>query len=203
MPPKAKDADLINRFLEDLSDSLDISKTIENLGIAGEDARAILKSLIKRPRKTAQPELFEALVPSKETPFRDFYTLNVDGGSRGNPGKAGAGAVITDPGGRIIKKLKKYLGITTNNIAEYNALLIGLEAARALNIEKIRVLADSELMVKQINGVYRVKNEGLKPLFNTAIALLKGFRDFKIVHIYREENSIADSLANEAMDGKK
>lgn len=203
MPPKAKDADLINRFLEDLSDSLDISKTIENLGISGEDAREILRSLIKRPRKAAQPELFEVLVPSKETPFSDYYTLNVDGGSRGNPGKAGAGAVITDPGGRIIKKLKKYLGITTNNIAEYNALLIGLEAARALNIEKIRVLADSELMVKQINGVYRVKNEGLKPLFNTAIALLKGFRDFKIVHIYREENGIADSLANEAMDGKK
>ncbi len=131
------------------------------------------------------------------------YTINVDGASRGNPGEAGAGALIKDPEGRVLKKLKKYLGIATNNMAEYQALVMALEAARSLKLESIRVLADSELMVKQINGVYRVKSHDLRPLYERAVALLKGFRDSRVAHVYREENAAADSLANEAIDGSR
>ncbi|MFQ5735342.1 MAG: ribonuclease HI family protein, partial [Thermodesulfobacteriota bacterium] len=133
-----------------------------------------------------------------------FCVINVDGASRGNPGEAGAGAVIKDPEGRVLKRLKKYLGTTTNNMAEYQALVMALEAARSLKLERIRVLADSELMVKQINRVYRVKSPGLKPLYDRARALLAGFsKDSRVSHVYREQNGEADSLANEAIDGSR
>lgn len=131
------------------------------------------------------------------------YVINVDGASRGNPGEAGAGAVIKDSEGGVVKRLKKYLGTTTNNMAEYQALVMALEAARSLKLESVRVLADSELMVKQMNGVYRVKSEDLKPLYEKARGLAGGFKSFKIVHVYREANKDADNLANEAIDGRK
>lgn len=199
MPPKAKVTELENRFLSELSETLDIDKTIEKLNITREDARAVLKGLIKEPER----DLFGGLAEKKAPRARyktGAYAIYVDGASRGNPGKAGAGAVIKDPEGRIVKKLKKYLGITTNNAAEYQAIITALEAAKELGLESIKVYADSELMVKQINGVYKVRSEDLRPLFDRAKLLLKSFKEHKVTHIYREENSIADSLANEAID---
>ena len=125
--------------------------------------------------------------------------LRTDGGSRGNPGPAGAGFVI-ERDGAVVCDGGRYLGVTTNNVAEYEALIWGLENAAALGATRVRVLADSELLVKQINGQYRVKNEGLKPRFLRALALLRGFAGFEVRHVRREENALADTMANRAMD---
>ena len=196
IPHRAGEAGLESRFLESLSETLDIAKTIEKLDMTGEDARAILEGLIsKREEHGVKP----GKGPGREC--EAAHHIYVDGASRGNPGKAGAGAVIKSPDGSIVKKLKKYLNITTNNMAEYQALIIALEAAHSLRIKRIRVLADSELMVKQINGEYRVKSAALRPLYERAVNLLKEFKEAKIEHVYREENSAADALANEAIDG--
>ncbi len=126
--------------------------------------------------------------------------LFTDGAARGNPGPAGAGAVLCDQEGEVVEELCEYLGETTNNVAEYRALLLGLKKAIQLGAEEVEVLADSELMVRQLLGRYRVKNEGLKPLFQEAVRLLKQFRKYSIRHIDREQNSAADRMANRAID---
>lgn len=193
----AGETGLEGRFLESLAETLDIAKTIEKLNITAEDARMILKGLI--------PERGEAGCTPVRSPrgaAEGIHLIYVDGASRGNPGRAGAGAVIKGPDGSVLKRLKKYLDITTNNMAEYRALIIAFEAARSLGIRRIRVFADSELMVKQINGQYRVKSADLRPLYEKAVRLLKGFEEAEIEHVYREENSDADALANEAIDGR-
>lgn len=197
IPHRAGKAGLESRFLEYLSETLDISKTIEKLNITGEDARKILKGLIPKREETG---VKPGKGPGHER--EAAHRIYVDGASRGNPGKAGAGVVIKSPDGSIVKRLKKYLDITTNNMAEYQALVIALEAAHSLRIKRIRILADSELMVKQINGEYRVKSADLRPLYEKAVSLLKEFKEAKIEHVYREENSAADALANEAIDGR-
>lgn len=127
--------------------------------------------------------------------------LRTDGGSRGNPGPAGCGFVI-EVDGSVVCSAGRYLGIQTNNVAEYEALIWGLENVSALGHREVQVYADSELLVKQINGVYRVKNEGLKPLFVRALALLRTFDAFKVTHVYRSDNKLADAAANDAMDAK-
>src|SRR3989338_3319992 len=128
------------------------------------------------------------------------FRLYTDGAARGNPGPAGAGALLCDSGGRVIAELCEYLGEATNNVAEYRALLLGLKKAAELGGGEIEVLADSELMVRQLSGRYRVKNEGLKPLFQQAVRLLKEFEKYSIRHIDREQNYEADRLANRAID---
>jgi len=203
MAPKASDKSLADRFLSELADTLDLRETIKKLDISEDDARALLKGLVKK--RPAHGDLF-GHAPERKASARHrsgLYTINVDGASRGNPGEAGAGAVIKDPEGNTVKKLKKYLGRVTNNVAEYNAILIALESARDLGLNSIRILADSELMVKQLNGVYRVKSPDLKPLYERAVALMKTFKDCKVAHVYREDNSGADSMANEAIDSRK
>jgi ribonuclease HI len=125
--------------------------------------------------------------------------LRTDGGARGNPGPAGAGFVIED-GGAIVCSAGRFLGVATNNIAEYQALIWGLENVIALGYHEVSVFADSELLVKQVNGTYKVKNEGLKPLFIRTLALLRTFDAFEVSHVRREQNKSADGIANEAMD---
>jgi len=127
--------------------------------------------------------------------------LRTDGGSRGNPGPAGAGFVIEADGG-IICRGGKFIDSATNNIAEYEAFIWGLENVAALGYTEVQVFADSELLVKQINGQYRVKNEGLKPLFVKALAQLRRFSAFDVTHVRREQNQDADTMANEAMDSR-
>ncbi|PWU01948.1 MAG: ribonuclease H [Candidatus Melainabacteria bacterium] len=122
-----------------------------------------------------------------------------DGGSRGNPGPAGAGAVI-NVGSETVASLSQFLGHTTNNVAEYTGLLLGLEKASELGFKHVEVAMDSELVVKQMKGEYRVKNEKLLPLFEKARRLAATFASFKIVHVKREYNRAADRLANQAMD---
>ncbi|MDR3685396.1 MAG: ribonuclease HI family protein [Coriobacteriia bacterium] len=128
--------------------------------------------------------------------------LRTDGGSRGNPGPAGAGFVI-ERDGEIVCRGGRFLGSVTNNVAEYEALIWGLENVSAMRFGSVTVYADSELLVKQVNGQYRVKNEGLKPLFARALRLLRGFASFKVAHVRREFNKDADEMANQAMDAQE
>ena len=125
-----------------------------------------------------------------------------DGAARGNPGPAGAGGVILDGDGKELGNVCRYLGEMTNNQAEYNALILSLKEALRLKIGRVSVFCDSELMVRQMLGQYKVKNEGLRPLFQEAIKLSKEFGSFNINHVMRERNKAADKLANLAIDGK-
>jgi len=126
--------------------------------------------------------------------------LFTDGAARGNPGPAGAGAVIVSPEGHVVAKIGKFLGEATNNVAEYTGLILGLRRARAMGIKSLEVLADSELMVRQLAGDYAVKAEHLRPLYEEAKALLAGFADVEVRHIPREENAQADLMSNRAID---
>ena len=126
--------------------------------------------------------------------------IYTDGGSRGNPGPAGIGVVILDSGKKKLKEIHKYIGEATNNVAEYSALICGLEEAFALNADEIVLHMDSELIVKQLNGEYRVKDERMKTLFAKAIKELKNFKAFEIKHIDRLKNKEADKLVNKALN---
>lgn len=128
------------------------------------------------------------------------WLLQVDGASRGNPGEAGCGAVIFDGAGQVVRELCRYLGRATNNVAEYQGLLMGLDEVLRLGGKRLRVESDSELMVRQLNGVYRVKHEKLIPLFQKATALLRRLDACHIIHVRREYNRVADELANRAID---
>jgi len=125
--------------------------------------------------------------------------LYIDGACRGNPGQGGAGAAFLTLAGEIVSKHKKFLGECTNNIAEYEALLLGLQEAKKQKVKKIEIRADSELLVRQINGQYKVKNPNLQKRFIKAMKALKAFQ-YEMVHVRREKNKIADQLANEAID---
>jgi ribonuclease HI len=128
------------------------------------------------------------------------WRANIDGGSRGNPGPASYGVVIRDPRGEIVARLKKYIGRTTNNVAEYYGLIAALDYAQSNSIKALRVESDSELLVKQMRGQYKVKSLDLKPLYERAKKMSQAIPAFRIDHVYREQNREADLLANEAMD---
>jgi ribonuclease HI len=129
-----------------------------------------------------------------------MHTLRTDGGARGNPGPGGAGFVLEDESGAIVRSGGRYLGVVTNNVAEYHALIWGLRTALDEGVRRLRVCADSELVVRQVNGSYKVKNEGLKPLFAQVSPLVRRFDHVSVEHVRRAENEAADALANEAMD---
>ena len=126
--------------------------------------------------------------------------IHTDGGARGNPGPAGIGVVITDEKGRPVKELSQYIGETTNNQAEYRALLAGLEAAKKLGALEVAVIMDSELIIKQLKQEYRVRDKGLAPLFVKAWNLLRGFKKYSVKHVRREKNKRPDELVNRAID---
>lgn len=126
-----------------------------------------------------------------------------DGGARGNPGPAGIGAVLYNEDKKIVAEISQYLGETTNNQAEYRALIAALKKARELGGQEIACYLDSELVVKQLNREYKVKNKDLAPLFLEVYNLSLGFQKVSFIHIPREKNSVADRLANEAMDRGK
>jgi ribonuclease HI len=128
------------------------------------------------------------------------WLLMVDGAARGNPGPAGCGAVVLDETGAVLKELSRCLGIATNNVAEYQGLLLGLETVLKLGGKRLCVQSDSELLVRQLNGIYRVKNENLKVLHRKALALLQRLEAYRIIHVRREQNRRADQLANEGID---
>ena len=175
--------DLKYRFLKGLAETLDIARTMKDFPEAkSQDIRSLFLEFADT--------------------FKNRKSVNIyaDGASRGNPGNAGAGIIITAEDGKVIKKTGKYLGKTTNNEAEYQALIIALEEAKAMGATDIKIFADSELMVRQIKGEYKVKSEGLRPLYGKAMSILMGFKRYDIIHIERDKNKEADRLANEAID---
>ena len=142
------------------------------------------------------PSLFRDPVPSPA----DLITAHCDGGARGNPGPAGFGAQITDSSGNVIAELSEFLGFRTNNFAEYSGLLAALDYAVAHGHKSLRVISDSELMVKQIQGKYKVNSPDLKPLWQGAKNRIARLDRFEIIHALRHKNKDADRLANQAMD---
>jgi len=134
----------------------------------------------------------------------DAILISCDGGARGNPGPAAIGAVIsdatTDPPKPLVT-VSERIGIATNNVAEYRALVRGLEAAEGLGARRVRVRADSQLLIRQLDGEYRVKNAGLRPWFERARALLARYDVVVLEHVPRDENVEADALVNAALDG--
>jgi probable phosphoglycerate mutase len=136
----------------------------------------------------------------ESTESKDWISAHCDGGARGNPGPAGYGALIQDASGHVIAELSEFLGLRTNNFAEYSGLLGCLQFALDHHHPRLRVVSDSELMVKQIQGKYQVKSPDLKPLYDEAKRRIAKLEAFEISHALRHKNKEADRLANEAMD---
>jgi len=132
--------------------------------------------------------------------MKETLTLQFDGGSRGNPGPAGIGVVVSAEDGTPLVTLGRFIGRATNNVAEYRALITAMEKAKELGAKKIVIRGDSELIIKQMRGEYRVKHPDMKALYNKAQALLREFESSKIEHNLRHKNELADKLANLAMD---
>ncbi len=126
--------------------------------------------------------------------------VHVDGGSRGNPGPAAAASVVSTPAGKVLDEASELLGTVTNNVAEYRALLLGLARAGTLGASEVEVVNDSELIAKQVQGLYKVKHVAMRPLYNEAMAALRTFEAWKIRSVPRAQNAHADALVNAALD---
>lgn len=132
----------------------------------------------------------------------DRVVVHVDGGARGNPGPAAIGAVVSTPDGDELLAEGEFIGETTNNVAEYKALLLGLDLARRLGAREVEVINDSELVARQIGGQYKVKHAGLKPLFLEALRQLREFDRWSVRNVPRAQNKRADGLVNEELDAR-
>jgi ribonuclease HI len=141
--------------------------------------------------------LFERQEPQRPP---DFIVAHIDGGARGNPGPAGYGVIIRDAAGKTLAELSEFLGHRTNNYAEYSALLAALDYGQQHGHAAMKVVSDSELLVRQMNGQYKVKSPDLRPMYERARALSRRFQWFAIEHTRREQNRDADRLANASMD---
>jgi ribonuclease HI len=126
--------------------------------------------------------------------------VNVDGGARGNPGPAAIAAVVQEPGGAVLEERGERIGEASNNVAEYKALLLGIERAAALGASEVELVGDSELIVKQVKGEYKVKHAGMRELHAQVKRALQDFESWSIRHVRREQNAEADRLVNEALD---
>ena len=129
--------------------------------------------------------------------------VHVDGGARGNPGPAAAAAVLSTPEGEVVDEAHEYLGVATNNVAEYRGLLLGLQRARALGADEVEEVNDSELVAKQVNGVYKVKHPDMRPLHGESLRALEAFARWSIRSVPRAENAAADALVNQALDAAR
>jgi ribonuclease HI len=127
--------------------------------------------------------------------------VHVDGGARGNPGPAAIGVVVSEPGGEVLDELAETIGVATNNVAEYRALLRGLQRAAELGAREVEVVNDSELVAKQLQGAYKVRHPAMKPLYDEATSALRGFDRWSIRSVPRAKNARADALVNAALDG--
>jgi ribonuclease HI len=129
--------------------------------------------------------------------------VHVDGGARGNPGQAAIGVVVSEPGGSVVDEVAERIGVATNNVAEYRALLRGLERAAALGAREVEIINDSELVARQLTGAYKVKHPSMKPLYLEAISALSGFERWQIRSVPRARNARADELVNQALDSPR
>jgi ribonuclease HI len=162
---------------------------------------------MKQPKGLSRPSRTESPDKQKRTaadvlPLKGL-TIYTDGASRGNPGESGAGVIIYNHSGEVVKKVKAYLGTTTNNVAEYMALIIALKEAISMKADAVQLFSDSELMVRQITGIYRIKDSKMQVLAREAKKLVAHFIRFEIRSIERGHNKEADELANLAIDEKE
>lgn len=177
----------------------------EDLGRLLEAAASRLEALAPEPSSEPRPEPPRPArtpppLPQEPAGVVPRLKLFSDGAARGNPGPAGAGAVLMDAEGRVVARLGRFLGVQTNNYAEYMGLLLGLKHARGLGVKELEVLADSELLIRQLQGRYQVKSPTLRPLYEEAAALLEQFPRVKLTHVPREKNKAADEMSNRAID---
>jgi ribonuclease HI len=186
--PEAKVPEVTNRaaVFEALAQGESLAGVRQRFGLSPEELLELFREVADHYRKTGE----------------GFWSLHTDGASRGNPGPAGAGFILRDPGGEVRAQEGRYLGVATNNVAEYRGLLLGLQAAQKRGILRLRIFSDSELLVRQLNGSYRVKSPHLLPLWQEAQKELQKFQAHDIRHVPRELNAGADALANQAIDRK-
>jgi ribonuclease HI len=184
-----------------------LERTCAALGLDLETARKLLRgaAVALRSEKPAKPPKAVAPEPEPKPQIGDsagVLAMRVfsDGAARGNPGPAGAGAVLTDAKGNVLARLGHFLGRQTNNVAEYQGLILGLRRAQEMGAREVEVRADSQLMIRQLAGQYAVRNAALKPLHAEALRLLRGFARYGLQHIPREQNSLADEMSNRAID---
>ena len=170
----------------------------EDLDAAMNESKVEREARKRQRAAEAEKERAEIVAKAQERPPRT--KLFTDGAARGNPGPAGAGAVIVSAAGHIVAKIGKFLGESTNNVAEYTGLILGLKRAKAMGIKELDVFSDSELLVRQLSGEYAVKAEHLKALHDEARSLLSAFPDVHVEHIPRELNAAADEMSNRAID---
>jgi ribonuclease HI len=184
--------------LRHLAQTLSVAKTLRRFSSlnAQELQEILLRSAQRAEEKKATPQ-----IPLAREKIPEFF-IQADGASRGNPGESAAGAVISDARGRTIKELKCFLGMATNNVAEYRAVILALEKALELGAGSVTVYLDSELVVRQLRGEYRVREGHLKTLHQQALEILNRFSKYAIHYVPREENRRADQLANEAINQK-
>jgi ribonuclease HI/probable phosphoglycerate mutase len=169
----------------------------------GQAPATMRQLLVGEPAEGGAVETPAPSGPARATATIGRCRLFTDGASRGNPGEAGAGAVVCDPAGGELAARSAYLGQCTNNVAEYRALLLGLEEARRLGCRELDISLDSELIVRQLQGRYKVKNETLQTLFREVQGRLAGFTRWTVGHVPRAKNARADELANRGIDEKK
>lgn len=181
-PPPSKPS--LAELLAALAENPDIPGILKRFGLEMETLQNLFREAAQHLRRQEQ----------------EIWTLFFDGASQGNPGPAGAGAVLLDGQGQIRVQLTKYLGRATNNVAEYHGLLLGLESALQLGVRRLQIFSDSELVVRQIRGSYRVRHPRLQPLYQTAKTLLQKLDSYDIAHVYRYQNCEADRLARDAID---
>lgn len=200
MPRRPSPAEVL-RFI---ADNESFARTREAFpDLREEDLRALMRAVARaagerEAEATKKPVAPRA--PRAATGGGARLRVFSDGAARGNPGPAGAGAVIESADGRVLARLGRYLGRATNNQAEYQGLILGLERAIEMGGREVEVFADSELLVRQLRGEYRVRNEGLLPLWQRARELLAHFERVRLAHIPREQNVEADEMSNRAID---
>lgn len=189
-----RDGDLLRYIAE--HEQLDA--TVEEFGLRHDRlAKALLRAAeLLDAEQTGPSPANTAGLPKNVQRVRVYS----DGAARGNPGPAGAGAVLVAPSGQVVERLGKFLGNQTNNFAEYTALILGLQRAYELGVSEVEVFADSELMIRQLSGRYQVRSPSLRPLYEQALKLLKAFSRVKLVHVPREMNQAADEMSNKAID---
>ncbi len=182
------------KILKTLARTLNIETTLESLSLDQQQLKAALL------RAAGDKAVAARVIPLDTKPVGPGpLTLFIDGASRGNPGPAGAG-VVASRDDKHVESTCQYLGHATNNQAEYSALILALERALDLGATQVEIRSDSELLVRQINGQYKVKNAGLKPLFEKARTMIAKLESFGIKHVPRELNQKADAMANRAID---
>jgi ribonuclease HI/probable phosphoglycerate mutase len=198
--PDLDRASIATALGEQLPDSV-LAKLFPNYPLA--DIRAVLRGQQKTARIKTPPAQQQNLFATSSTQSASIYKLFTDGASRGNPGEAGAGSVLLDADGQELAARSAYLGQCTNNVAEYKALIIGVQSALELGCSRLEIFLDSQLIVRQLQGQYKVKHAALQPLFAEVKGLLSKLQHWTVAHVPREQNKRADELANRGIDERK